>query len=533
MPMPTAVPPAAVLPLLKGDDTAPRRLRLAMLVAWLALAGWLVARHVMWRDEVRALSLAVSGDSVGAMLRNLQGEGHPALWYLLLRAGHAVAGDAALPGIAFAIGAGAAALFAWRAPFRPLVVALVLFGAYTLNEYTVLARNYGVAMLVMFAFACTYGRWRDRGIGLGLLLALLCNTNVPAVLLAGALALFWGIDILSRDGWRWTPAWRHWTLNMGVALIGVIACVAEVYPPYNDAAVSPLAGRMSVATVVLAAFNITAPLSALVPEAWWDMQLSTLFLAALVVGSVLGLIRSPGGLVAALVAMIALPLFFQLVYPGGYRHQALFVVFLLTLYWLVAAGHGGRWHGTAWLRPVTQGVMQRAGQGAFLALLLTQVVIALGLIATAASGTPYSRSRDLAALLRREGLDRAVVIANPDVLVEALPYYADHPQWLLRERRWGRVVAFTRAAAASAVTLDGILATARRLRAETGRPVAIVMQIPLDPRAPPQTWEQGYLGTVSTTPAAVRAFLAGTRRLARFGPAQTDESYDVYLLDGP
>ena len=521
----------AVLPLLVGTGwhARDRRLRLAMFAAWLILAGWLASRHVMWRDEVRALSLALAGDTPWAMLRAVHGEGHPALWYLLLRGAHALVGKAALPALAFVIGASAAALFAWRAPFRPLVIGLVLFGAYTLHEYTVLARNYGIAMLLMFVFAWAYPRWRGRGIGLGVLLALLSNTNAPSVLLAGALGLFWGVETLSRDGWRWTPAWRQWAINMAVAALGVIACVAEVYPPYNDAAVSPLAGRMGVGTLLLAAFNITVPLSALLPEMWWDVPLSMLLLAAMVVGSVLGLIRSPGGLVAGLFAMIALPLFFQVVYPGGYRHQALFVVLLLTLYWLVAGGHGGQWQRAAVLRPETQSLLKRFGQGALLALLLTQVATSIGLIAATVRGVPFSRSRDLADLLHRERLDRAVVIANPDVLLEPLPYYADHPQWIVREKKWGHVIAFTKAAAVP-LRLRDMLNTARQLHIDTGRPVVIVMQLRLDQQPLAEHWQQGYLGELYTPPADVRAFTAATRRLARFDPARTDEYYDVYLL---
>ncbi|MBV9747412.1 MAG: hypothetical protein JO157_01235, partial [Acetobacteraceae bacterium] len=404
--------PDAILPLLVSDGRLRGEgwLRLGLFLAWFAVAGWLAAGHVMWRDEVRALTLALSGDNVRAMLVAIHGEGHPALWYLLLRGAHVLIGNAALPAVAFAVGASAAALFAWRAPFRPLVIAAVLFSAFCLREYTVLARNYGISMVVMFAFAWAYPRWRERGVGLGVLLALLANTNVPSVLLAGALALFWGVEILCADGVRWTPAWRRYLVNMGVLLLGVLACVAEVYPPFNDAAVSPMAGQLSVGAVLLAAVNVTAPFAALVPDALWTVPVAVLLLAAMVVGGPLGLVRSPGGLAAALTAMVALPLFFQIVYPGGYRHQALYIVLLLTLYWLVTNGHGGRWSARApLLRPTTQVALQRWGQAAFLALLLTQVGISVGLVVAAAHGQVYSRSRDLAAMLKRDGLNRAVV----------------------------------------------------------------------------------------------------------------------------
>lgn len=524
----------AILPLLapgggRRGETWPR---LAILIAWLAVAAWLASRHVMWRDEVRALTLALSGDTVPAMLVRVHGEGHPAIWYLLLRGAHAIFGVRdVLPGVAFAIGGAAAALFAWRAPFRPLVVALVLFGAYFVHEYTIVARNYGISMLLLFAFAALYGRWRQRGVGLGVVLALLCNTNVPSVMLAGGLGLFWGVELVTVEGWRWTPAWRRYAINMGLALAGVVACVAEVYPPFNDAAVSPMAGRMSLATAIPTALDIISPMSSLVPELMWGMPLAAVLLTAMVVGSPLGLLRSPGGLIAGLLMMVAMPAFFHFVYPGEYRHQALAVVFLVTLYWLVAEGHGGRWPTgrAALIRPGTQAAIKRIGQGALLALLATQAAIGIGLVGAVANGLVFSRSGDLAALLARDHLERAVVMAHPDVLIEPLSYYSPNPTWLIRAKRWGRVAPFTKATA-SQLDLAQILVTARALHAHTHRPVVIVLQTQLDPAARAQVLPQGYLGSFAITPTQVRAFLGATRRLARFGPAQTDERYDVYQL---
>lgn len=530
---PLLADPDAVLPLLGGDGPARRErlVRLALFGAWLLVAGWLAHEHVFWRDEVRAFSLALSGDSTMAMLRNIQGEGHPALWYLLLRGVHALLGSReALPITAFALGAAAAGLWAWRAPFRPLVIALVLFGGFCLHEYTVLARNYGMSMLLMFAFAALYPRWRERGVGLGLLLVMLSNTNAPSVLLAGALGLFWMVEIATGSDARSPWRWRHWAVNMGLMLLGVLAFLAEVYPPYNDAAVSPLAGQITPTTLLMAAVNIAAPFSELVPETWWNVPLSGLLLTAMVVGAPLGLIRSPAGLLAGLAATIAMPLFFQVVYPGGYRHQALFIVFLLTLYWLVATGNGGRWPARPpVLRPTFQRVLQRFGHGALLALLVVQVAMGVAIVLATAQGVPYSRAKDLGALLTRETLTDAVVIANPDVMLEPLPYYAPNPIWLTRERRWGHVVAFTKPALREVTTAE-LLATARALRARTGRPVVIVSQVPLDPAAPPTVWDHGYTGTFRTTPVEIAAFLHATRRLASFDASVSGEFYDVYLL---
>ena len=215
-----------------------RWLRLALFALWLAAMVWIASDHVFWRDEIRAFSLALQGETMAEMVRGVQGEGHPALWYILLRLAHdLVPIREVLPIVAGLIAVAAMALLVWRAPFPPLVVALILFGQAGLIEYAVTARNYGISMLLLFALAAAYPRFRDRGPVLGLLLALLCNTNVPAVLLAGAFMLFWLIELIGEHKANWRR-YRVFAMNAGIMLVGVIACIVTVYPPANDGAVA-------------------------------------------------------------------------------------------------------------------------------------------------------------------------------------------------------------------------------------------------------------------------------------------------------
>jgi len=44
-------------------------------------------------------------------------------------------------------------------------------------------------------------------------------------------------------------------------------------------------------------------------------------------------------------------------------------------------------------------------------------------------------------------------------------------------------------------------------------------------------YEEGPAWRTHTTPEEVRSFLASTRLLIRFEPAQSDETYTVYLLE--
>jgi hypothetical protein len=142
---------------------------------------------------------------------------------------------------------------------------------------------------------------------------------------------------------------------------------------------------------------------------------------------------------------------------------------------------------------------------------------------------PFSRSRDLAMLVRqRPGFRDAIIMADPDYMVEALPYYIDNPTYLTREVRFGNADKFTKEATVN-LNLDDILTTARRLHAEQDKPILILAAHPLDPDQP-QVFDDGATWTMRTTPAEVRAFLAATQLIVQFGPAVSDESYSVYLL---
>ena len=167
----------------------------------------------------------------------------------------------------------------------------------------------------------------------------------------------------------------------------------------------------------------------------------------------------------------------------------------------------------------------------FALLLALQLAVSLRYLSAASNGIPYSRAGDLAQLLEREQLQDAVLIADPDVLLEPLHYHVDNPIWLHREQRFGKVVRFT-ANARIDVRLDDILGEARRLAAQTRRPAVIVLRHGIDPDAPPSSSPEPYVGRFITDADQVRRFLAATRRLASFGPAMTDETYEVYLLTG-
>ncbi|MCX7053020.1 MAG: hypothetical protein NTU56_02255 [Proteobacteria bacterium] len=530
-----------IVSLIYGSESLEGRRRTALwiVLGWALLVGWLLLRHAFWRDEVRALSLALQGDTVVDMLRAVHGEGHPAVWYLLLRGVHTLLPTpAVLPLVSVAVALAAALLLAWRSPFGWFVVAALLLGRVGLYEYSVMARNYGISMLLMFLFAALYPQHRDRGIALGLVLLVLANCNVHSAILAGAFALFWLLDILLDKSANRSPALRNFAINAVIAMVGVLLCAITIYPPFNDAARSFIPAGDSVRRLATALFLPASsfwelagnglPPAARLMSRWPSHYLfvSQLLMSVVLAGSAFGLSRRPAAMLAAWVALFSFSIFFAVVYPGFYRHQGLWLVFLVCMYWIVGREE------PAGAAPAMQ-KLRGVGMAFFVVLLLLQIAVGVQKVLPIASGSePESRSRELARLIEQTPeLRAATILSDPDYLVEPLAYYLPNRTYLLREQRFGNVVHFTRNARL-ALYLQDILDDARGVRSMTQQPVVILLHERLDPSGPVRAIHEGYNWQLWTSPEQVRAFMSATRRIARFDPVCcNDESYDVYVLE--
>ena len=499
---------------LVGANVTPveRQVRLLLFAVWLVLVGWFLAGHVFWRDEVRAFSLALSGSNILDMLGNVHGEGHPALWYLILRGAHELFPYREVLPIAGAVlGIAAMAVFTFCSPFRIPIVALVLFSLYGAFDYVAVARNYGIAALVMFGLAALYDRVRNS-LWLGFMLAVLCNTNVPGCFLAAAFLLFRFVEMLADGS---APTKREWLIFAGNALLAALGaglCFITVYPTFNDAAVSSNAHDLGFGSAAAALLDSERGFSHLG------------YGPLLLLFSCLGLVRRPAAIIAAIAGLLALKLFFYFIYPSSYRHEALFVVFLVSLYWITARGAGGNWR-----RKWPLDWVEVFGTLAAVVLLAMQSVLLIAPIKLQAAGVPYSHSADLAKLLRKPELAGAIVMGDPDTILESLPYYVDNPLWFLRQQRFGKVVRLSEDARRQ-LSLDDIVADAERLHRNNGRPVVFLSYLRIqrgkDVRARVMYDDETFGGR-----DAVDRFLSSMELIARLRPSWGNgEEYDVYVL---
>jgi hypothetical protein len=523
-----------VVPFLKSlgsDEPARRRwINVLIFLVWLLTVGFLALHHAMWRDEVRSLTIALAGNDLIEMFKRLHGEGHPAVWYLLLRSAHTVVGRVeVLPVVAFLVALAIVGLLLFRSPFPRVLTAGLVFSKVLWFEYSVMARNYGISVLILFLIAEAYPKRRDSGLVVGALLFLLANTNVIGTLMAGAFLLFWFVDLLEETGARWTRKLGNFAVNASITAAGIAVCALTILPTYNDAAAQDWSKVSPVLSLLNAVLNPgSTSLLALVGR---NLNLPGLLISPVLFLVTVGLMPRRAAFISALFGLIVSALFFSLAADGGERHAGVWFFFCITLYW-IAWGDIAKALSTNSRRQAVK-ISTAIGLSGLVVLVSVQDIKGLITVGRffADKDMVTSRSYDLGRLIAsRSDLANATIIAAPDYLVEALPYYIPNRTYLLRNHRFGNLVKFSRAGQLN-TSLADILDESRVIKNATGAPVIILLEHRLDEIVPNKSYPEGYNWTFKASDEQIQDFRNNTKLLTRFARAQTDESYDVYLLD--
>ena len=492
------------------------------LAAWLALVVFTASRHEFWRDEVRALSLVREAGSPLDLYRLIQYDGHPVLWYVLLFIGASIVDSPlVLPVTAIVIAFAAVALFMRFAPFPLWFRCLFIFGALPLFEYAVMARNYGITLLVLFAAAMLYPSRRTHPFRLAVTLALLANTNVHSAMLTGLFAAAWVWDIARDQRRRLLPSGLSPYLPLAVVGAGIVLCLVFTMPRENTilTTVRQPKGIGDAGSALRGALlRPDLTFTEIVPS-WVRPKIAVLVLY----GAIAGLFMRPNLLLAALAAQTVFGVFFRLVYPGWFRHQGLYLAFLVFLYWLLIDSAAPR--ASSGLRRL---VFRGGLYGSVLLLVLFDVSRAPGMVRADIAGT-RSASPALATFLNGSPeLQDAILVPEPDFAMESLPYYAANPIYLPREGRFATTVSWT-SASKPRLTLGEVLQTARAVRSKSNRPVLIVLApLDLDRGAGEQKYFYGKVFTWSA--GEVEEFRNATTLLGEFDATAGDEDFQVFAL---
>jgi hypothetical protein len=174
----------------------------AIFLLILAFQAVLTLRHEPWLDEWQALMLAVQSPTLSDLLDNLRYEGHPPLWYLLLRWVSMLTGrEYASQALAMALAGFTQWLILCKSPFpRGIRIAMAL-SEIVLFEFNTISRGYTLGVALTFAVVWLW----DRRKLIWLPLVLLPATDF----MFGLFSLIF-IAMRFRDRRPWLPGGALW-----------------------------------------------------------------------------------------------------------------------------------------------------------------------------------------------------------------------------------------------------------------------------------------------------------------------------------
>jgi hypothetical protein len=193
-----------------------------------------IIHHEMWRDELQAWMIARDSSSLSDLFKNLKYEGHPGLWHICLHVlSIVIDSPVAMQVFHLLIATGVIYVFTRFSPFTKQQKALFAFSYFPFFEYSIISRNYGVGVLLIFLF-CAFFPQRNRSyILLSTILALLANTNIYCFIISSCLAMTLLIERIFDKSILGLLSAKKWNISISAAifLLGITIAIITILPP--------------------------------------------------------------------------------------------------------------------------------------------------------------------------------------------------------------------------------------------------------------------------------------------------------------
>lgn len=287
--------------------------------------------HEPWRDEAHAWVVA-QDDSIGQMIESVHAAPTPLLWYLLL-VPFAKSGFPYSTMNVFHAGLAVVAmgliLFFGRMPLALKI--LFVFSYYAAYEYAVVARNYVLTMVIVFAIAAMYTKRFTRPILFAFLVFGLFQTNIYSFVPALALACLFSLELFKK----------HMTakeiIAVAVVAIGALFTIVIFLPDPRYPNQDPPLSAIVEFGVILRNFLVPS-----LPNISWDIARSGQFDAAVLMLTAISFIcllvmlwKQKSILILA-VATFAWFFYLNMFRHGGtLRQHGLFLIYFIFFWWLM------------------------------------------------------------------------------------------------------------------------------------------------------------------------------------------------------
>lgn len=211
-----------------------RNYYLLLLLIFIILGAIGITYHEMWRDELEAWLIARDSNSIFALLENIKYTGHPPLWYFCLYIiTRFIQSPWAMQLFHLLVAVTFVYIFIWYSPFTKLQKTLFCFGYYSLYEYSLISRNYGLGVVFVFAFCALFPSRYQNYLLLAIILSLLSQVNAYSLIISFALLLTLILDALVNSDNSKNLYSKRWSIAASLIIYGInlIVVVSQILPP--------------------------------------------------------------------------------------------------------------------------------------------------------------------------------------------------------------------------------------------------------------------------------------------------------------
>ncbi|MEM6254332.1 MAG: hypothetical protein AAF821_15550 [Cyanobacteria bacterium P01_D01_bin.156] len=415
-----------------------------ILVAVLGLIGAL--NHSMWRDEMNVWLIARDSPSWAAFVENVHYDrAHPGLWHLLVAALYHLFGHPIAMQVFHWLLALGTVVLIWRfSPFTHWQKWLMTFGYLPFYEHLLIARNYAVAMLLLFAICALWPQRQRAYWPLAGLLVLLANSNVYALLIAIALALTLGVELLFEVKLR--RNWLDVIVSAAVIIAGFGLALYFILPPSDVAsqALGDYTNGIDIRQLLKAIGRIFGGYYIIIPNGARYLDLSVCGAIALISCFWVSrrLLNKPYALIFYLSGNgILLAFTYAKFMPSAMRHYGNFYLILIAALWL--ANHypaspqlTKRLFPNNWQTPNLKWFNR-----IFTTILIAHLLGGIFLFSTDLN-IPYSASRKAAAYMRQANFQGEFIVASRDAQMASLSGYFGQPFYFPERQAIGSYTLF-------------------------------------------------------------------------------------------
>lgn len=411
---------------------------------FLGFSLWLVPSHELWRDELQAWLLARDSSSLIELFKNLKYEGHPGLWHsMLFPLTRLDLSPVAMQYLHVLIASCTIFVLAKWSPFSTTQKILLTFSYFLFYEYSLIARNYGIGVLLIFIFCALFPRRRDFPLSIAISLFLLSHTSVHGLIISFCLfAALCFEELSSKQVFNFKlKSSASYLVAIVIIVAGLLTAVIQLNPPPDSGFqtgwnfhLNTKAFKTTSAALVAAYFPI--------PEVglnFWNSRyllsnnflILTSFITLCVLFYVICrfLISKPTAFFLYISTTGSLLLFFYVKYSGGLRHHGFLFIALISSLWIYHSCESRQFF------PIPRLFKEINDKTAVyvVTLLFTIHATAAIIAVTHEIKYPFSSAKQTADFLKKYNLSDTIIIGDASPAVSAVVghfsnvkfYYAD------------------------------------------------------------------------------------------------------------